>query len=82
MVVMLSKYWDSQPLHTTIVEILEKKQGVLADTELYKALDMAPDELSIRTLNRALMKLEVDGVIRVFELTKNKKRIELVKTQR
>lgn len=77
---MLSKFWDPQPLHTTIVELLEKKHGVLTDGELYKALKASPDELSLRTLNKALMKLEVDGIIRVFELTKNKKRIELVKT--
>ena len=76
----MPKFWDSQPLHTNIVEMLEKKQGVLTDGELYKALKTSPDELSLRTLNKALMKLEVDGIIRVFELTKNKKRIELVKT--
>ena len=77
---MLTKFWDSQPLHTTIVELLDKKKGVLTDGELYKDLKASPDELSLRTLNKALMKLEVDGIIRVFELTKNKKRIELIKT--
>ena len=75
----MTKFWDSQPLYTTIVEKLEKKKGVLTDVELYKDLDASPDELSLRTLNKTLMKLEIDGIIRVFELTKNKKRIELVK---
>ena len=77
---MLTKFWDPQPLYTTIVEVLEKKKGVLNDGELYKALKTSPDELSLRTLNKALMKLEIDGIIRVFELMKNKRRIELVKT--
>ena len=74
----MTKFWDSQPLYTTIVELLEKKKGVLTDGELYKALAVSPDELSLRTLNKTLLNLEVDGIIRVFELTKNKKRIELV----
>ena len=77
--IILSKFWDSQPIHTTVVELLEKKKGVLTDGELYKALKTSSDELSLRTLNKTLMKLEVDGIIRVFELTKNKRRIELVK---
>ena len=75
----MSKFWDSQPLHTTIIEVLKKKNGVLTDGELYKALKDSSDDLSFRALNKALMKLEVDGMVHVFELTKNKRRIELVK---
>lgn len=74
----LPKFWDSHPLHTTIVEILEKK-GDLIDDELYKALKSSHDDLSFRAFNKTLMKLEVDGIIRVFDLTKNKRRIELIK---
>jgi len=47
-VIALSKFWDAQPLHTTIVELLEKKKGVLTDGELYKALKTSSDELSLR----------------------------------
>ena len=75
----LSKFWDSQPLHTTIIELLEKKQGVLTDEELYKALTASHDGIGFRAFNKTLMKLEVDGIIRVFDLTKNKRRVELVK---
>ena len=61
------------------MEVLEKKNGAMTDGDLYKALKSSLDDLSFRTLNKTLMKLEVDGKIRVFELTKNKRRIELTK---
>ena len=75
----MSKYWSSQPLHTLIIEVLQKKQGSTTDIELYKELLEVNEEISQGDMNEALMKLEVDGLIYVFSLTKNKNRIELVK---
>jgi DNA-binding PadR family transcriptional regulator len=48
------------------------------DGELYKALLEAYGEICPSDLNKALMKLEVDGLIRVYTLTRNKRRVELV----
>lgn len=76
----MPKFWEVQPLHTSIVEVLLKKGGALTDAELYTALEKMRDDLSFRELNKALMKLEVDGVIQVSNLTKNKRRVELRKT--
>ena len=79
MVVNLTHFWDPEPTYTAIVELLEKKQGALTDAELYKALKADREDFSLRDLNRALMKLEVDGIVHVFDLTKNKRRIELIR---
>ena len=76
----LSKFWDVRPLHTLIVEVLLKKRGTLTDAELYKELEKSHGDLSFRLLNKTLMRLEVDGIIQVFNLTKNKRRVELVET--
>ncbi len=75
----MSKYWSSQPLHTLIIEILQKKQGSITDTDLYKELIDVNEEISQGGMYETLMKLEVDGLLHVFSLTKNKNRIELVK---
>jgi Fe2+ or Zn2+ uptake regulation protein len=61
------------------MELLEKKRGAVTDEELCKAIKGSQNDLNIRTLNKTLMKLEINGLIRVFDLTKNKRRIELVK---
>lgn len=66
-------------MHTTILELLEKKKGVMTDDVLYKALNAVHDDVSFRVFNKTLMKLEVDGIIHVFELTKTKRRVELAK---
>lgn len=66
-------------MHTTIRELLEKKQGVMTDDALYKALNAVHDDVGLREFNKTLMKLEVDGIIHVFELTKNKRQVELAK---
>ncbi len=75
----MPKIWDVQPLHTSIVEILLKKGGASTDTELCTALEKSRGDMNFRELNRELMRLEVDGVIQVSSLTKNKRRVELVK---
>jgi Fe2+ or Zn2+ uptake regulation protein len=74
----MSKHWSSQPVHTLIIEALQKKQGSATDADLYKALREGDEGVSQNDMNETLMKLEVDGLIHVFSLTKNKNRIELV----
>ncbi|MCK4885422.1 ArsR family transcriptional regulator [Candidatus Bathyarchaeota archaeon] len=75
----MSKLWAVQPLHTSIVEILLKKRGSSTDTDLLSSLKKSYGELSLRELNKTLMRLEVDGIIHVSTLTKNKKRVEIRK---
>ncbi len=62
-----------------IVEILQKKPGSFTDSELYSTLKEDYDDLSFMIVNKALMKLEVQGIIHVFNLTKNKRGIELIR---
>ena len=69
----------TQPLHTTIIELLQKKRGATIDVELYDALKKKNKDLSFRQLNKTLMKLEIEGIIHVASLTKNKRHIELLK---
>ncbi len=73
----MTKYWSALPLHTCIVEILLEKGGALTDTELYQALRQSYGDLSFRELNKTLMCLEIEGIIHVFRLTKNRRRVEL-----
>jgi len=75
----MSKYWKPQPLHTLVIELLQKKQSMQTDADLYKSLLEVYDDLSMSELNRTLMKLEVDGVLNVSGLTKTKRRVELAK---
>jgi len=75
----MSKLWDVQPLHTSIVELLLKNRGSSTDTEVLRALKKSYGELSLRELSKTLMRLEVNGIIHVSTLTKNKKRVELRK---
>ena len=77
--VKMSKYWKPQPLHTLVIELLQKKQSMQTDADLYKSLLEVYDDLSMSELNRTLMKLEVDGVLNVSGLTKTKRRVELAK---
>jgi Fe2+ or Zn2+ uptake regulation protein len=75
----MSKFWSPQPIHTLIYEVLEKKQGNITDADLYKALVDLDPSVSHADMNTALMKMEVDGLLHVYSLTKNKNRIELSK---
>ena len=69
--------WAPHTLQTEIVTILQKK-GAIADTDLHKELKDSYGDVSFRELNRALMKLELIGIVRVSRLLKKKRRVELV----
>ncbi len=70
------KVWSPRPLHLAIVELL-RKEGTLTDAELLKDLKDSFGGLSARELNKALMKLELSGLIRVSRLMKGKRSVEL-----
>ena len=60
----------------SIVELLEKK-GAMTDVVLEKELESNFGEVSFRELNKALMVLEMQGVLRVTRLMKGKRQVEL-----
>ena len=73
----MPQHWEPIPLYTYIIELLEKKKGASTDDDLYKTLKERFGEIDSRTFNKALMKLEVSGLIRVSSLSKNMRNIEL-----
>jgi len=74
---LATKVWGPRPLQLTVVDLIGRK-GPLNDDELLKELKNGKDDLSFRELNEILMKLEVNGTIRVSRQMKGKRRVELV----
>ena len=64
-------------MQLTVVDLIGRK-GPLNDDELLKELKNGKDDMSFRELNEILMKLEVNGTIRVSRQMKGKRRVELV----
>jgi len=73
----LTRIWYPLPLYVKIIEIQEK-QGSLTDAELYNEIQNIYDDIGFITFNKTLMKLEIEGLIHVFNLTKNKRGVELI----
>ena len=73
---MSRQVWSPRPLSLAIVETLERK-GSMTDVELQKELKEGFGDISFRELNRDLLKLEVQGMVRVSRLMKNKRQVEL-----
>jgi len=73
----MDKIWGPRPVHLAVVEILEKKDA-LTDIDLLHDIKGNFGEISLRELNRILMKLEISGIVRVSRLMKGKRRVELV----
>jgi hypothetical protein len=74
----MTQNWHPLPLHTHIVELLERNGGTYTNVELFKELKEKNTDLNMRYFNKILMKLEISGIIRVTELSKNKQNIELL----
>ncbi|MCK4829815.1 hypothetical protein KA005_79560 [bacterium] len=73
-----SKTWKTLPLHTVILELLQRK-GPATDQELFKMIKEVYSDLSFSSYNKELMRLEIEGLIHVSALTKGKRRVELIK---
>ena len=54
-----------------------ERKGAMTDIELQKELKDDFGEVSFRELNNGLLKLEVQGVLRVSRLMKGKRQVEL-----
>ena len=74
----MSKTWKSTPIPNLIMDALMKK-GALTDSELLDAVRSRYNYVGPNELKKALMKMEIEGLIIMTTLTKDKKRIELVK---
>jgi DNA-binding PadR family transcriptional regulator len=71
--------WNPLPLRSLIVSIVRKRRGVILDDELKRALKKElGSEPSEGELNRALMQLEINGLVHVSQITKTKRRIEVI----
>jgi hypothetical protein len=71
--------WNALPLRSLVVTILKKHHGVVLDDELIRALKKELGaEPSDAELNSALMQLEINGLIHVSQITKTKRRIEVI----
>ena len=75
------KTWNPQPLHTFIIEILNKK-GTLTDDELFDLVKASYASVGFGQLNKTLMRMEIQGKIHVSLLTKGKRRVELIEKKR
>lgn len=72
----MEKVWGPRPLQLFVLDVIGRK-GPLTDDELLRELRNGKEDMSFRELNRILMKLEVNGLVRVSRQMKGKRRVEL-----
>lgn len=71
--------WNAMPMTNLIVDIVKKRRGVILDDELIRALKKElGTEPSEGELNEALLQLEINGLVHVSQITKTKRRIEVI----
>jgi hypothetical protein len=71
--------WNALPMTNLIISILQKRHGVILDDELVRALKKELGaEPSEAELNGALLQLEINGLVHVSQITKTKRRVEVI----
>lgn len=63
------------------MNVVERREGVLLENDLIRLLESDVGEFSERELNRALMKLEVKGLIHVQAIKKNQRVIKRISSK-
>lgn len=76
----MEKVWGPRPVQLFVLDVIGRK-GPLTDDELLREIRNGKEDLSFRELNRILLKLEVNGLVRVSRQMKGKRRVELVEQQ-
>ncbi len=71
-------YWRPFPLTFSIMNIVERREGILLEDDLVRLLESDVGEFSERELNQALMKLEIEGLIHVQTIKKNQRVIKRI----
>jgi hypothetical protein len=77
---MSGKTWQIQPVYGTVIEILKEK-GSIADTELFEILKAFYKEIGFDDLNKTLMGMEINRLVSVSTLSKNRRLVELKKNR-
>ena len=77
---MVPRTWRPHPLKTSIIELLQRK-GAMTDVDLHNLVKES-QEIGFGTLNRELLRLEVQGLIRVTALARGKRRVELIESEK
>ena len=72
----MDKVWGPRPIQLSVIDVIERK-GPLTDDDLLHEMKNSKEDVSFRELNRILMKLEVNGMIRVSRQMKGKRLVEL-----
>lgn len=72
----MEKVWGPRPLQLFVLDLIGRK-GPLTDDELLREIRNGKEDLSFRELNRILLKLEVNGLVRVSRQMKGKRRVEI-----
>lgn len=67
--------WKTSNMKDIIIELLRRKK-TMKDSELLKAIKMMYKDVSSREINKALMSLELNGLIRVSRMKKTTRNIE------
>ncbi|MFX0204827.1 MAG: hypothetical protein ACFFDT_02500 [Candidatus Hodarchaeota archaeon] len=70
--------WRIHPVEISVLKALDKRDGVLLDSELTRLLEKEIPNLSDSELNESLMSLEIKGLIHVIEIKKNTRRISKI----
>ncbi len=73
----MEKVWGPRPVQLFVLDVIGRK-GPLTDDELLREIRNGKEDLSFRELNGILLKLEVNGLVRVSRQMKGKRRVELV----
>jgi len=71
--------WTPEPLETAIITILQRRKAMRED-ELFESLKQRFNSVSLREFNKALMKLEIWGVIMVTATKKGLRNVSLLTT--
>jgi len=77
----MEKVWGPRPLQLFVLDVIDRK-GPLTDDELLRELKNGKEDMSFRELNRILLKLEVNGLVRVSRQMKGKRRVEIAEERK
>lgn len=71
------RIWHSVPLDDLIIDMLRQRKGVAKDKEIYRMVKAIYKDVSPKEFYKAVMRLELKGLINVSSISKSVKSLRL-----
>ncbi|MHA1794382.1 MAG: hypothetical protein ACTSVI_17230 [Promethearchaeota archaeon] len=73
--------WRANPIRNRILVALIKRKGEVIDDDLVRLIQKNDQSITIKSIEKQLLSLEILGIVSISQITKTRKRVKLIRPE-